>query len=213
MNGFITEICNSALFRGVERMQTERLIKQFGISARNFKCGETIFSAGDVTERFGIMLGGSAYVYQDDFWGNRNFISVISGGQLFAESFSVLENIPLNVTVTAAEDSSVCFVSAGAVLQSGNAVVIKNLLNDIARKNLRLNEKLTHMSRRTTRQKLLSFLSTQAAKHGGNEFEISFNRQQLADYLGVDRSAMSAELSALKKEGCISYSRSKFKLY
>ncbi len=90
--------------------------------------------------------------------------------------------------------------------------LIRNLITDLAVSQLRTSEKLTHITKRTTREKLLSYLSTEAKKQVKTEFNISFNRQQLADYLSVERSAMSAELSKMQREGLLSYHKNHFKL-
>ena len=92
-------------------------------------------------------------------------------------------------------------------------MVIQNLFYAISVKNRSLVQKLGHMSRRTTREKLLSYLSEQAKKQGTSSFEIPFNRQQLADFLSVDRSAMSNELCKLRDEGLLSFERNRFQLY
>ena len=93
-----------------------------------------------------------------------------------------------------------------------HARLMRNLLAVLAEKNLQFSEKLTYMTQRSTRQKLLSYLSAESLRRGAREFEIPFNRQQLADYLSVDRSALSGELSKLRGEGLLDYRKNKFTL-
>ena len=157
-------------------------------------------------------------ILREDYYGNRSILSVIHPAQLFAEVFvcAGLESMP--VSVIAASDCRIMLLDCRKVLTTcQNSCVfhnrlIRNLLHIMAAKNLMLNQKLELTSRRTTREKLMTYL-TQEAKHAGsNCFTIPFDRQQLADYLGVDRSAMSTELGKLKKEGRLDFHKSSFKL-
>ena len=91
--------------------------------------------------------------------------------------------------------------------------LVKNLLTVVARQNIRLSSKIQVMSQRTTREKLMTYLLGQAKIAGKAEFTIPLDRQALADYLGVERSAMSAELSKLRKEGILDTKGSYFHLY
>ena len=88
--------------------------------------------------------------------------------------------------------------------------IIRNLLSELAEKNLRFNEKLTHMGQRTTRAKIMSYLSAEAQRLGKYEFDIPFSRQQLADYLAVERSGLSLELGKMRGEGIIDFRKSHF---
>ena len=154
---------------------------------------------------------------QDDFWGNRNIMTRITQGGIFAESFACTGE-KLTVGAEAESECEIMRLKVGHVLGScpkscaGHAKLVGNLISELARKNLNFNSKLGHMGKRTTREKLLSYLSAQAMKSGKNEFDIPFDRQQLADYLCVDRSAMSAQLCALRDEGILKFKKNHFVL-
>lgn len=215
---FLEILKNSPLFSGISERKAEEILETMNAKTVMYKKSEFILHSGEHTENIGILLSGSALVIQEDFWGNRNIMTKLTPGALFAESFACSPGSLLNVSVAAETDSSVMFISAERIFMLSPAAcpqssrIIRNLLSDIAGKNLRFNEKITHMSKRTTREKLLSFLSAEAQRCGRTEFDIPFSRQQLADYLSVDRSAMSAELSRLHRDGIVSYRKNHFVL-
>ena len=175
-------------------------------------------SAVNTITSVGMVLTGSVQVIREDYWGNRQIIAVMGEGQLFGESYACAGGEPLMVSVMAEENTEVLFLEVGRLLTVCSMAcrfhsrVIQNLLKVIAGRNLTLTTKIDHMSKKTIREKVLSYLSYQAEKQGKNRFEIPFNRQQLADYLAVDRSALSAELSKMQKEKLISYDRNHFNL-
>ena len=168
-------------------------------------------------ESVGLLLEGAVLVVQEDFWGNRNLIARIQPGQLFGESYAC-SGAPLGVDVVADSPSRVLWLNVHRVLSvcpngcAYHSRLIRNLLSVLAEKNLRFKEKLDHMGQRTTREKLLSYLSAEARRQKSSEFDITFNRQQLADYLSVERSAMSAKLGKLREEGVLDFERSHFRL-
>ena len=164
------------------------------------------------------MLAGSTLIVQEDIWGNRNILSKTGPGQTFAEVFACAPGAVLNVSVEAESAVTVMFLRVRRVLSvcpsacSHHSRIIRNLLGELAEKNLRLNEKLTHMAQRTTRAKLMSYFSAEAQRRGGYEFDIPFSRQQLADYLGVERSGLSMELGKMRDEGLLDFHKSYFLL-
>ena len=208
----------SELFAGVEAGSLGEMLGCLSPRIEDYDRDEIILSSGARTADFAVVLRGSVLIVQDDYWGNRNILSALTPGELFAESFAARPDAPLNVSAIAGAPSTVMFLGLRRVLGTCPTAcphhrrIIENLLGALAVKNQRLNEKLTHISQRGTRQKLLSYLSAEAQKKGTPIFEIPFNRQQLADYLSVDRSALSAELSKLKAEGLLDYHRSMFKI-
>ena len=163
-------------------------------------------------------MSGGALVRQEDFWGNRNILSSLHPGDCFAETFACLPGAVLNVDVTASQPCEALFLETEPLLSGGLSAFaggqrfFQNFLINLAEKNLRLNEKITHMGRRSTRAKVLSYLSSCARRQGGAEFDIPFSRQQLADYLSVDRSGLSAELCRLRDEGLVEFQRGRFRL-
>ena len=188
------------------------------MSATSYQKAEYILSAGTSIDCIGMLLSGSASIIQEDFWGNRNMITKISPGQLFAEAFACVPQSVLNVSVVADTSATVLFLKVQKVLTTCptscvfHSRMIRNLLGELAHKNLLFHEKLTHMAQRTTREKLLSYLSAESVRQGNAVFDIPYNRQQLADYLSVERSAMSHELGKLRDEGILLFQKNHFTL-
>ena len=180
--------------------------------------GETLLAAGTSTDSFAVVLRGSVLILHEDYWGNRNILAALEPGELFAETFAATPEYPLSVSAAADAPSTVLFLNMRRVLSTCPSAcphhrqLIENLLAEMAVKNRRLNEKLMHMSQRSTRQKLLSYLSAEAQRRKAAIFNIPFNRQQLADYLSVDRSALSTELGKLKAEGLLDFHRNTFRM-
>lgn len=208
----------SLLFTGVGKDEIGPVLTCLGAKTGAFAKDEYILRNGSRSDSLGLLLSGSALVIQEDFWGNRNLMGRVWPGQIFAEAFACSPGAELSVGVVAGEACEVMWLDVGRLMTTcpsactHHAKMIRNLLAELARKNLRLNEKLTHMGKRTTREKLLSYLSSQAQKHGCSEFDIPFTRQQLADYLSVDRSAMSSELGRLRGDGMLTFTKNHFSL-
>lgn len=215
---YINVINNSRLFAGIKEHDIAFMLECLQAREAKYFRNERILRAGEPAGFMGLLLEGSAFITQEDFWGNRNIVAKVVPGQLFAEAFACVPETPLNVSVTAERPSSVLLIDIRRVMSpcaSGCAFhisAIRNLLSDLAAKNLRLNEKLSHMAQRTIRKKLLSYLSLKAVKAGNASFSIPYNRQQLADYLSVDRSALSNELSKMRAEGILSFEKNCFRL-
>ena len=215
---YMESLRKSELFAGVGEAELREMLGCLAPRVAEYGRGEVILAAGARTESFGIVLRGGVLIVQDDYWGNRNILAALGPGELFAESFAARPDAPLSVSAVADAPAAVMFLALRRVLGTCPTAcphhrrIIENLLSALSVRNQRLNEKLTHVSQRTTRQKLLSYLSAEAQRKGTPVFEIPFNRQQLADYLSVDRSALSAELSRLKAEGVLDYHRSAFRI-
>lgn len=218
MEKYLPILSASSLFSGVEADSLLAMLHCLSPRIMLYHKDEIILHAGENTRELAIVLEGEIHILHEDFWGNRNILSALSAGDLFAESFAAAQNVPLNISVLAVEDSQVMFLNLTRVLSTCSNVcphhrrIIENLISSLAEKNRRLNEKLAHLSQRSIREKLLSYLSAEAVRRGSATFELPFNRQELADYLSVDRSALSAELSKLKREGLVDYHRSSFKI-
>ena len=212
------QISKTVLFQGTRPEDAEAMLKCLEAREKQFQKDETIYYVGDRESELGLVLSGSVLIENDDLWGNRSILDRIGPGQIFAETYACVPGEKLLVTVTAAEKTEVLFLNVGKILRvctnacSFHARLIRNLLTLSARKNLNLSRRIFHTSAKSIRGRLLSYLSWQAVKQGSREFDIPFNRQQLADYLGVDRSAMSAELGKMKREGLIQVDRSHFRM-
>jgi CRP-like cAMP-binding protein len=214
----VSALQKSPLFQGMNDAELNEMTKCLGAHIKAFKARERVFLAGDFVREIGIVLAGSVHIIKDDAWGNQNIISDIAAGEMFAEAFVCGGAGELPVSVIAATDSEIMFIDFQRVTtQCGSACVfhsllIRNIIGVLARKNIALQGKMEHITKRTTREKLLSYLSEQSRKHNSCSLEIPFDRQGLADYLSVERSALSAEMSRLKAEGIISYRKSHFEL-
>ena len=180
--------------------------------------GNPVFLEGAPAEFVGVVLDGKVQILRTDYYGNRSVLTVVSPGGLFGEAFACAGVETLPVSVIALENASVLLLDCKRVLTGcSNACpfhsrLVRNLLQGIAQKNLILTRKIQCMSQKTTQEKLMEFLLEQAKQQGSAEFVIPYDRQALADYLGVERSAMSAEISKLKKAGRIDCSGSRFRV-
>ena len=175
-----------------------------------------LLRTGDTAESIGLVLSGSVLVVQEDIWGNRNILSKAGPGQTFAAAYACAPGSLLNVSVLAETPVTAMFLNIKRVLNvcpsacEHHSRIIRNLLGELAEKNLRFGEKLTHMGQRTTRAKLMSYFSAEAQRLGTYEFDIPFSRQQLADYLAVERSGLSLELGKMRSEGLLDFHKSHF---
>ena len=203
---------NTPLFRGLPIELTGRLLQTLTARRGYYAAGETILRAGETISSFGVLLSGSARIEREDYDGNREIVGSLRAGELFGEVFACLGDVPVQVTVVAAEPCDVLFLRTEGLFAPEFSPVLHRFLHILARKNLALTEKLRHMSHRSTRQKLLSFLDAERRRAGSDLVEVRFDRQQLADYLSIDRSAMCRELSKMKAEGLIDYDRKTFRL-
>ena len=216
---YLEKLAASPLFRGMTGAEIRQVLGQLPVRVARYGRGRFVLRAGETVRAMGLVLSGRVYVVREDFWGNRDILARVEPGQLFAEAYACCPGTPLEVSaVTEGEGAEVLFLEVGRLLDAaapacpGGGRLTANLLSILAEKNLLLNGKLSHVTRRTTREKLLSYLSAEARASGGPEFEIPFDRQQLADYLAVDRSAMSKELGRMRDEGLLRFRKNRFTL-
>ena len=206
------------LFSDIEVADIQSLLSCLSAKTASFKAKQAIFLAGNKAEYVGIVLSGKVQIIKEDFYGNRNILATAIKGQLFGEAFACADLKILPVSVFSVEDSEIMLIDYRKIITtcSKNCVfhskLIYNMLRVIACKNIMLSQKMEFISKRSTKEKLLAYLSSEAKKAGSNSFSISFNRQELADYLYVDRSAMSAELCKLLDEGVIEFNKNNFVL-
>ncbi|HJA35266.1 MAG TPA: Crp/Fnr family transcriptional regulator [Firmicutes bacterium] len=212
-------LTKTPLFQGIAPKELEQMLECLGASARQYGKGQTIYHVGETVEQMGVVVTGSVHVVQDDVWGNRSIWAQVGPGQVFAETYASLPGEVLNVGVEAVEETQVLFLDVGRVLQvcpggcPFHSRLLRNLLQVMALKNLNLTRKISHITPRSIRERMLAYLSNEAVRQGTMDFRIPFNRQQLADYLSVDRSALSAELSKMKREGLLDYQKNHFMLH
>lgn len=209
-------LTKTAIFQNISNNEVKSMLECLRAVTRQYQKGETIYRIGDVISDMGLVLSGSIHIEQNDIWGNRRILEYIGSGQVFAETYACIPNEPLMVNAIAAKDTEVLFLNAEKLLTtcpstcSFHTRVIRNLLSISAQKNLSLTRKIFHTSPKSIREKLLSYLSFQAIRQGTYQFDIPFNRQQLADYLGVDRSALSNELSKMQRDGLLRFHKNRF---
>ncbi|WP_081841898.1 Crp/Fnr family transcriptional regulator [Lachnoclostridium phytofermentans] len=207
-----------SLFQGIDQKDIGSMFACLQAKKKTFLKNETILRAGEVISHLGIILSGRGQIIREDIMGNRNILSNLEVGDMFAEAFACAESQRLPFQVVAITDCTVMFLDYRRIVTTCSSScyfhtsLIQNMMKILAVKNVLLTQKMEHMTKRSTRDKLLSYLSEQAAKSNSKIFSVPFNRQELADYLCVDRSAMSNELSKLKEEGLIDYHRSDFRL-
>lgn len=206
------------LFDGTAPDEIGSMLGCLGAHEKRFSAGERIHRMGDHVDAAGVVLSGRVRIESIDAWGNVSVIGACEAGDMFGEVYAAVPNEPLMVDVVAAEDAHVLFVSVARVLATcpvacpHHAHVSRNMVRIIARKNLALSRRILHVAPKTLRGKVLAYLSDQSERAGSRSFDIPFNRQQLADYLGCDRSALSAELSRMAAAGLIATRRSHFEL-
>ena len=204
---------NTQLFQGLEEAEITSLLGCLNAAERRFQKGEAILSEGSITENIGIVLSGMAVISCNDIWGNTSILGHVAPGSVFAEVYACIPGQPMLVTVSAVEDTSALFMNVGRVLATCtnacpfHAKLVRNLLTVCAHKSLQLSQRIQHTSSKSIRGRLMSYFSECAKRAGSNSFLIPYSRQQLADYLNVDRSAMCNELSKMQKECLIEYER------
>lgn len=206
------------LFDSIDMSEMSAMLACLGARTASYGKNEIIFSEGDAAIHVGIVLSGSAQIVKDDYYGKRSIVASLRPSELFGETFACAGVDQLPISVIASEKSEIMLLDCRRITMTcSNACafhsrMILNLLRVVAAKNLVFNQKIEITSKRTTREKLLTYLAMQAKKEGSNEFTIPFDRQELADYLEVDRSGLSAEISKLQKEGVLISQKNKFTL-
>ena len=206
------------LFEGIDESDLLRMLTCLGARVVSFDKKYTIFAEGSPARHIGIMLSGSAQISQVDYYGNRNILSEVTPTQMLGEAFACAEVSALPVTIIASEPCEIMLIECHHILHTCSnhcgfhQQLIFNLMKDLANKTILFHQKVEITSKRTTREKLLTYLMIQAKTNGSDSFDIPFDRQELADYLEVDRSGLSAEISKLKKEGLLDSHKNHFVL-
>ncbi len=209
---------NCPLFAGIQAEEIEAILHCLSSKKRSYAKNMYIYSTEESVSSVGLIVSGSVHIIREDYWGNRDILGQFGPGELFAESFSCAQMDKIPVSVVSAEETEILLIDCRKIIRTCSSAclfhsrLIQNMLQILARKNIALTQKLEQMAKRTTREKLLAYLSAEAQKAGSNSFMIPFNRQELADYLSVDRRRMSAELSKMRSEGLLDFDRSRFAL-
>ena len=217
MNELYEILKNIPLFSDLNEAELTEAVSNLCGDRREFEKNEYIFGRGERLSHLGILLRGRAHIIKEDFWGNAAILTVIGEGEIFGEAF-VCSGASTEVAAAAVERSDILFLDFDRLLKmelsgdSGYSKLLKDMLVLLAKKNVFLTSRIEHLSRRSLREKVLSYLSEQSERAGSESFTIPFNRQQMAEYLSSDRSALSAVLCKLRDEGTIEFHKNRFKL-
>ena len=209
-------LAGTRLFQGIREHEIEAMLTCLSAEERTYRKDAYIYRAGDVTGRLGVVMEGAVNIIKDDVWGNRKIIENIGGGQIFGETYACLKGEPLMVDVKASERYRILFMDVNRILTTCSSScdfhnrLIRSLMYVLAGKNLMLTKKMDIITPKSLRERVMVYLSQESVKQGGRTVTVPFNRQQMADYLSVDRSALSAELSRMQRDGVISYEKNRF---
>ena len=218
MKKYISALKKCGLFQEIEEENLVAMLGCLGAKVSNVRKHEVIFQEGATARFLGIILSGAVQMVQDDFYGNRTIVTQIEENRVFGESFACAGVTSLPVSFIASKDCEIMLIDCSRITNTCcNACafhkqIIFNLLQLVAKKNLDFHQKIEITSKRTTREKLMTYLLSVAKQTGSSSFSIPYNRQGLADYLGVERSAMSAEIGKLRKDGIIECHKNQFEI-
>ena len=218
MEKYFSLLLDCPLFAGISREDLGNLLQCLGARREDFSKGEPVFLEGDPAGFIGFVLEGAVQIVQDDFHGNRSILTFAQAGEPFAEAFACAGVEQMPVSGYAAQDCRVLWLACRKMLTlCTNAcgfhnTLVQNLLQLVSQKSLLLSRKIRFMSQKTTQEKLMAYLLDQAKQQGAAEFTIPLDRQSLADFLGVERSAMSAELGKLREKGILETQGPRFRL-
>ena len=210
-------IQKTAIFSGMDETEVKEAILFFHAEEKPFRKGQVIFHAGKKTSSMGLVLEGSVTIESNDLWGNRTILSHVASGQFFAETYALLKTEPMLVDVRANEKSRILFLNIGnlndtSISSPWQAKLIRNLLMISVQKNLHLSGRSFHTASKSIRGRVMSFLNTVSLQKKSTSLDIPFDRQQLADYLNVERSALSKELGRMQRDGIIATRKSHFEI-
>ena len=216
MQNYYNQIKNSPIFFGMKEDELKGLLECFNARIRNYDEGEVIIRQGDIINNIYLILEGSVNIEKDSYWGRRIIVSRLGVNNNIALSFVASKNITSGIDAIAIGKTKLLILNyekCTSMCQNActrHKVLINNLFEILSKENIELLQKIENISQKTIREKLLTYFSNEARKNKSNIFEIPFNRQDLADYLNIDRSAMSFELSKMQKEGLIKFEKNKF---
>ena len=218
MKKYLKILRKCALFSGIEDENLLRMLTCLGARIAEFDKKYTVFAEGTSAKFIGIILSGSVQMVRVDYYGNRSILAEYAPADLFGEAFACAEVTSLPVTVIANEPSEIMLIDCDHILHTCenncgfHQQLIFNLMKDLATKTILFHQKMEITSKRSTREKLLAYLMMYAKKANASRFEIPFDRQELADYLEVDRSGLSAEIGKLRREGVLESEKNTFEL-
>lgn len=211
-------LSNTKLFHDISANNVQHILHCLQSYVKPFDKDEVIFSIGDQIQEIGLILSGLVLVENNDFWGNRSILAAIGKGHIFGEAYA-FGSEKLKVSIIVAEETEVLFLNTQSLITMCEKAchfhtqLIQNLLAISSINNIRLSQRIINTSSKTIRGRVISYLSQESQKNGSNQFNIPLNRQELADYLNVDRSALSNELGKMRNEKILSFHKNKFQLF
>ena len=219
MKKYLEILKKCPLFEGIEDSDLLKMLTCLGVKTDFYDKKYTVLSEATPAKYIGVVLSGSVQVIQVDYYGNRSILSGLSAGEVFAEAFACAEVGSMPVSVIANEPCEIMMIDSSHILHTCqnncgfHQRLIYNLMKDLATKTILFHQRIEVTSKRTTRDKLLTYLMMQAKRAGSREFDIPFDRQELADYLEVERSGLSSEIGKLRREGILDSEKKHFVLY
>lgn len=211
-------LAQSPLFEGLDRREIAAALDSFAARRMHFERGQLIRRSGEPAREMGLVLSGMVHMIKEDYWGGSSLLGRAGPGELFAEAYACGRAGVMGCSVFAAEPAEILFLNVRNMMEEGDTPcglhsrIMRNLAAVMAEKNCGLARKISHISKRSLREKILSYLSAEAEEQGSAEIIVPYNRQQMADYLSADRSALSAELGRMQREGILTYKKNRFSL-
>ena len=219
MEKYLSKIKKSPLFLGIIESELSKMLACFGATIKKYEQGEMIIRQGDVVSKIYMILEGSVYIEKDSYWGRRIIVQKLNELNNIALGLVASKNVESTIGAVCSKNSTILslnFNKCSTMCTNAcnhHVALIQNMFKILSRENIELLEKIENISQKSIRDKLLTYLSNESLKHKSSNFEINFNRQELADYLNIDRSAMSFEMSKLKNEGVIDFEKNRFILH
>lgn len=212
--GFLSK---TSLFMGCSEKEIEHMLICLKHNVRKYEKDRYIYQVGQVVTDVCLVLSGCVQIENVDVVGNKSILGIVNPGDIFAESYACIPNQPMLVDVKACEDTEILAINVPDLFEGSNscghgAKMIQNLLRISSRKNLNLSMRIFHSSSKTIRGRLVSYFSEQVSVQGTNDIVIPLNRQQLADYLGVERTALSKELGKMRDDGLLTFRKNEFSI-
>jgi CRP-like cAMP-binding protein len=210
-----TMLAVSPLFRDCSQQDLHIMARHLAFRTAHYPKGALLFTEGNCVSEIGFVLEGSVQLEHNDLGGNKNILGIVTSGNIFAEAYACLPREPLMINVVACEECEILFINAQNLFVpcaecSGQMQVLQNLVRISAQKNVQLSKRSMHTAPKTIRGRLLSYFAEQSAVQNSTHLVLPFDRQQLADYLNLDRSALSKELGKMRDEGLLDYHKNEF---
>lgn len=209
---------NNRLFLDMNALEINTALYVLNARYQTFEKGEIILHAGGQTDCVCLVISGSVTIENNDMWGNRTILNIVDSDDFFAETYAILKDEIMMVDAVANEQCAIMFLRIGGLFGSGfegqpwSNKLVRNLLTISANKNLILSGRSFHISPKTARGRIMAYLNSVSLKKHSKVFDIPFDRQQMADYLNLERTALSKELSRMKREKIIDFKKNHFEI-